>query len=131
MDYRAIVTNYVICNNENHFMSINTVNDTTISQKINEWCEVLEDKAKNQTYGRQVMFFWFSIGKLYYKIVRSDNDTKSDTVHAFVNKSNGDIYKPASWQAPYKQVRYNIVTEFDKLLNDCEWTGDICISDEI
>ena len=105
-------------------MSINTSADHYIAKKIDEWCQVLEDKAKIQTYGpHKVIFFWFSRGKSYYKIIKSDHDIRSDSVHAFVNKKNGDIYKPASWNAPYKQARYNIWTQFDKLLNDCEWTG--------
>lgn len=91
--------------------------------KIDTWCETLEKKAKTQTYGPQVIFFWFSRGKQYYKVIKSEHDTHADSVHAFVNISNGDIYKPASWNSPYKDARYNIWTNFDKLLNDCEWSG--------
>lgn len=94
-----------------------------LENKIHIWCDILEKKSKNQTYGSQVMYFWFSIGKSYYKIVRTDQDTKIDNVHAFVNKKTGDIYKAASWSAPYKQARYNIWTQFDSLLNDCDWSG--------
>lgn len=100
-----------------------TIIGSFIEQKINEWCDVLEIKSKNQTYGSQIMYFWFSKGKTYYKIVRTDQDTKQDSVHAFVNNKTGDIYKPASWSAPYKVARYNIWTQFDKLLNDCDWAG--------
>lgn len=101
----------------------NTVCHTYISDKINQWCDVLEHKAKAQTYGSQNIYFHFSIGKSYYKIIMTYQDTKQDRVHAFVNAKTGDIYKPASWSAPYKQVRYNIWTQFDKLLNDCDWAG--------
>lgn len=94
-----------------------------IEGKIDQWCDVLEHKAKTQTYGPQNIYFWFSTGKYYYKIVMTYQDTKHDEVHAFVNKKTGDIYKPASWSAPYKQVRYNIWTQFDKLLHDCDWAG--------
>lgn len=94
-----------------------------LMNKIHIWCDILEKKSKNQTYDSQIMYFWFTIGKSYYKVLRTDQDTKQDSVHAFVNKKTGDIYKPASWSAPYKQVRYNIWTQFDKLLNDCDWAG--------
>lgn len=99
-------------------------NNTKLTSKIDEWCDVLEQKANCQTYGLQNFYFWFSVGKSYYKIVRSDQDTKNDSVHAFVNKTNGDIYKPASWNAPYKDTRYNIWTEFNQLLHDCDWAGE-------
>lgn len=94
-----------------------------IEKKIEQWCDILEYKSKAQTYGPQNIYFWFSTGKNYYKIVMTYQDTKHDEVHAFVNKITGDIYKPASWSAPYKQVRYNIWTQFEKLLNDCDWAG--------
>lgn len=100
-----------------------TLYNNSLNEKIDIWCQILEQKAKVQTYGPQNIYFWFSPGKSYYKIVRTDQDTKTDNVHAFVNKKTGDIYKPASWSAPYKQVRYNIWTQFDKLLEDCDWAG--------
>lgn len=105
-------------------MKLSQKNNTNITDKIDQWCEVLEQKAKNQTYGSQQIFFWFSTGKKYYKIVQSDNYTKNDSVHAFVNKITGDIYKPASWNAPYKDARYNILSEYDQLLDDCDWAGE-------
>ena len=97
--------------------------NTHLTDTIQYWCDILEKKTKDQTYGSQMMYFWFSVGKSYYKVIRTDQDTKNNSVHAFVNKKTGDIYKPASWNAPYKQVRYNIWTQFDKLLNDCDWAG--------
>lgn len=104
-------------------MNIQLTTQEQMFSKINTWCEILEQKAKVQTYGPQMIYFWISTGRFYYKIVKSDYDIKNDSAHAFVNRITGDIYKPASWSAPYKVARYNIWTQFDKLLNDCEWTG--------
>ena len=47
-------------------------------------------------------------GKKYYKIVMVDNQR---SVHAFVNKENGDVYKAASWAAPVRDARYNLLLE--------------------
>jgi hypothetical protein len=47
-------------------------------------------------------------GKKYARIVMNDGGR---SVHAFVNLSNGDVYKPASWQAPVKDARYNLMLE--------------------
>ena len=95
----------------------------TTEDLIHNWCDVLERKAKQQTYGNQIIYFWFSIGKRYYKIIRADQDTKNNSVHAFVDKISGDIFKPASWNSPYKDARYNIINDYDKLLTDCDWSG--------
>jgi hypothetical protein len=97
--------------------------DQQLQNRIDKWCDILEQKSKVQTYGGQNFYFWFSHGKCYTKLVRSDKDTGENHVHAFVNKKTGDIYKPATWSAPYKERRYNIWTEFDKLLTECDWAG--------
>ena len=47
-------------------------------------------------------------GKKYYKIVMQDNQR---SVHAFVDKSNGDVYKSASWKAPVRDARYNLLLD--------------------
>ena len=49
------------------------------------------------------------------------------SVHAFVNKQTGEVYKPASWKAPAKHVRFDlrIIAERNYLLNpeNCDWAG--------
>ena len=55
----------------------------------------------------KLMYFTVKTGKKYYKIVQMEFDTFQDrneyregSVHAFVDKQTGQVYKPASWQAP-------------------------------
>ena len=47
-------------------------------------------------------------GKKYNKIVMVDNQR---SVHAFVNKENGDVYKAASWASPVRDARYNLLLD--------------------
>jgi len=47
-------------------------------------------------------------GRRYYRIERIDNQT---SVHAFIDRTNGDVLKAAGWKAPAKHARGNI---FDK-----------------
>lgn len=92
-----------------------------IENNINGWLDCLESKAKVQTYGNQNIYFIFKRNPKYYKIIQIwDGD---ESIHAFVDKKNGDVYKPASWNAPYKDARYNLITEYDKILNNCDWAG--------
>ena len=44
-------------------------------------------------------------GKRYSKVVYNGS------VYAFVDKSNGDVLKPASWNAPAKHARGNIFND--------------------
>jgi hypothetical protein len=41
-------------------------------------------------------------GTKYYKIVQRDSGT---SVHAFISKQSGAVFKPASWKAPAKHER--------------------------
>ena len=45
-------------------------------------------------------------GRRYARIVRTDNGR---SVHCFVDLTNGDILKSASWKAPAKIARGNIL----------------------
>lgn len=47
-------------------------------------------------------------GRKFVKIIQNDAPGASRSVWAFVDKTNGDILKPASWAAPAKHARGNI-----------------------
>ena len=64
--------------------------------------------------------FRYYEGKKYYKVVREEYDETNDrwrdtTVHAFVDRQTGEVYKPASWKAPAKHVRFNFCNKQDML----------------
>ena len=67
--------------------------------------------------------FRYSEGKKYYKVTREEYNEKTGywrdtTVHAFVGltKENlGDVFKPASWKAPAKHVRFSFCNKKDLL----------------
>lgn len=95
---------------------------TDFHDHIHIWLDTLEQKTKKQTYGdEQTVYYFFKENKKYYKITQVWEGVES--IHAFVDKNTGDIYKPASYSAPYKDSRYNLFNEFDKLLDKCDWAG--------
>ena len=69
------------------------------------------------------MRFVIESGRKYHKIVMEDECQRS--VHAFVDKKSGDVYKAASWKAPAKGVRYNLVSKdnYEMLKARCDWSG--------
>ena len=82
----------------------------------------------------KLMRFIVKPGKKYLKIIQQDFDTYNDineyregSVHAFVDKQTGQIYKPASWKAPAKHVRYDLrdqkSREFVLNPDNCTWAG--------
>jgi hypothetical protein len=62
-------------------------------------------------------------GRKYYKVVYNDAGHRS--VHCFVDKVTGDVYKSASWNAPAKGVRYNLLNEDSRELcySRVDWAG--------
>ena len=73
--------------------------------------------------------FRYYEGKKYLKVVREEYDERNDrwratTVHAFINTETGEVYKPASWKAPAKHVRFNLSNDLDRQnLHDPNFVG--------
>ena len=63
-------------------------------------------------------------GKKYHKIVFIDGGG-SRSVHAFVDKKTGEVYKSASWKAPAKGVRYDLrlIKDREWLFENADWSG--------
>ena len=67
-----------------------------------------------QTGKANLMKFEIREGKRYYKIVQVEfddfqnrNEYRDRSVHSFVDKNTGNVYKAASWKAPAKHVRFS------------------------
>jgi hypothetical protein len=68
--------------------------------------------------------FVIETGRKYHKIVMITDDG-SRSVHAFVDKKTGELYKAASFKSPAKGVRFNlnIIKEREFVLRECDWAG--------
>lgn len=60
-------------------------------------------------------------GRKYFKVVANYGHQRS--VHSFVDKVTGDVFKPEGWAKPAKGIRYNLVTGLDDLLAKCDPYG--------
>jgi hypothetical protein len=67
--------------------------------------------------------FYPETGKKYHKIVMNANGSRS--VHCFIDKQTGEMYKSASWKAPAKGVRYDLrlIKDREWLLEHADWAG--------
>ncbi len=67
--------------------------------------------------------FYFETGRKYHKIIMNANGSRS--VHAFVDKKTGSLLKSASWKAPAKGERFNLLLIKDRewLLENADWSG--------
>ena len=101
--------------------------------------EDLSDYAKEQLEAldngtAKLMKFRMEFGRKYIKIIHQNYDTFQDrneyrdgSVHAFVDRNTGEVYKPASWKSPAKHVRYDLRLIKDRAnLHDpnfVDWAG--------
>ena len=62
-------------------------------------------------------------GRKYLKIIQQQfddlgpnptNEYRNGSVHAFIDRETGDVYKPAGWAKPAKHVRYNLLESKDR-----------------
>ena len=97
-----------------------------------DWSKQQLESIKNGT--ANLMKFVIRTGRKYHKIIQQDFDTFQDrneyrdgSVHAFVDKNTGEVYKPASYKSPAKHVRYDlrVINDREKLHNPTYtgWAG--------
>ena len=95
----------------------------SIPEMVLDWTEQLvtrlqEDYDTNSTSGRYK--FEIQTGRKYHKI-----NVKNGGVHAFVNKETGEVFKPASYKAPAKHVRYDLrrIKDRQRCFSNADWAG--------
>jgi|TARA_B100000085_G_scaffold231633_1_gene218532 hypothetical protein len=125
----------------------------TIELNVRKWtlmlCEALqenfiEDSIKRQKFfgasdysnerieaikrGEDLYEFVIETGRKYHKIIMvvpNGDRPASRSVHAFVDKKTGELYKAASFKAPAKGVRFDlrVITDREFVLENCDWAG--------
>ena len=127
-DYaKAITENY----RRYHLNTLNGNLHGNYPEYAREQLDAIENGTAN------LMKFKVYTGKRYYKIVQQEFETwekskyygqyRDGSVHCFVDKETGDVYKPASWSAPAKHIRstFQNVDHLKFLLNpdNVDWAG--------
>lgn len=113
----ALKQNYIDYSIKSHNRSIYLADAGDMnSVRYHEACI---EKLKN---GECDYDFIIESGRKYHKIVMVTNQR---SVHAFVDKKTGDVYKAASFKSPAKGVRYNlnIINQREWLYEHADWAG--------
>ena len=85
-------------------------------------CKLWFDEDGNYTGEKNAPYWTYIIGRKYLKGVAMEwkDDAQygrinaapagyqASTVHAFIDKKTGDVFLPASWNAPAKGARFNL-----------------------
>ena len=114
----------------------NLDNPTTLTEGYKSYYQEQLEKIEN---GTENLYKWdYKVGKKFIKVFNLQYSEANDyynrpagyragSVTAFIDKNTGQVYKPASWKAPAKNVRFDlrIIKEREFLLNpkNCDWAG--------
>ena len=99
----------------------------TLDQKIEKWvwqlCRSLEQNYQlRYPNSNTSVTFTMQFGRKYIKVIQDNS-----SVHAFIDKQTGEVYKPAGWKSPAKIVRYDLrlISDRQKLHNPnyTDWAG--------
>ena len=87
-------------------------------------CEALTQDFTSRHPNSSPYKFYIESGRKYHKIVM-ETESQSRSVHAFIDKRFGHVYKPASFKAPAKHIRYNLLVDNsrEECFERCDWAG--------
>ena len=87
-------------------------------------CEALTQDFTSRHPNSSPYKFYIESGRKYHKIVM-ETESQSRSVHAFIDKRYGHVYKPASFKAPAKHIRYNLLVDNsrEECFERCDWAG--------
>ena len=95
----------------------------SIPEMVLDWTKELVTRLQedyDSKYTSDRYKFEIQTGRKYHKIV-----SEGSGVHAFVDKNTGEVYKPASWKAPAKHVRYDLrsIKQRRVCFSNADWAG--------
>ena len=87
-------------------------------------CDALVDDFTTHHPNSDPYKFYIESGRKYHKLIMETGGS-SRSVHAFIDKKTGDVFKPASFKAPAKHVRFNLCIMSDRewLMANADWAG--------
>ena len=95
----------------------NIDNPTTLTEGYKSYYEEQLQKIED---GTENLYKWdYKVGKKFIKVFNLQYEEPNEyynrkggyragSVTAFIDKNTGEVYKPASWKAPAKHVRYDL-----------------------
>jgi hypothetical protein len=97
-------------------------NNGIVDESYVGWHQEQLNKIREGTYDYRIKFE-IEEGKKYLKVIMENLGSRS--VHCFVDKNTGDVYKSASWKSPAKGVRYNLLNKESRenCYKNADWSG--------
>jgi len=87
-------------------------------------CDALQQNYQSRhPNGRNYSYALIS-GRKYHKLMQCV-DGETESVHAFIDKKTGEVYKAASYKSPAKGVRFDLrlIEQREWLFENADWAG--------
>ena len=93
----------------------------TVYERAHKLGQALQENYNQSSTLRNTVFD-IKEGRKYIKINMINNQ---ESVHAFIDRKTGDVFKPASWRGPAKIARYNLLDDksFTECITRADWAG--------
>ena len=93
----------------------------TVYERAHKLAQALQANYDRKGYASDTVFD-IKEGRKYIKINMINNQ---ESVHAFIDRKTGEVFKPASWRGPAKGVRYNLLNDssYQECLHRADWAG--------
>ena len=93
----------------------NLEENANVMKGVDDYIKIGQDKIKNHPsfkslYAKQKRDLMKTVGPKYIKIHDTENGQKR-SIHAFIDKQTGDLFKPAGVNAPAKGARGNVTNK--------------------
>ena len=119
--------------------SLDSFNRNITENRFPENTKYYQDRVDEINNGTANLYkFDYEVGKKYIKVFNLQYSEACDyynrpagyrqgSVTAFIDKNTGEVYKPASWKAPAKHVRFDLRLIQDREFlfnpNNISWAG--------
>jgi hypothetical protein len=85
----------------------------TIGKALNEALFRLQAEGRDEPCIPNRHFYEIEEGKKFLKVIRTNGTPAAPTggrsVFFFVDKTTGDVFKPAGWKSPARGARFNLL----------------------
>ena len=87
-------------------------------------CDALQQSHQRSHPNGQNYSYALVSGRKYHKVMQCVNG-ETESVHAFIDRKSGEVYKAVSYKAPAKGVRFNLLLIKDRewLFENADWAG--------
>lgn len=106
-------------------------NQAVTAQAVARFIDFMNNHPDTPQIGDRRYSFTAEPSGRNYRIVLHDGYNGGGSVHCFIDRTTGDVYKAEGWKRPAKGVRYNLHTQWDLITEVWTWNSGWLYADRV